>query len=250
MGLIVLLGNLGFSLASLVFGIRLCLLARRTGELPERLLGISFLTGGFLANTIGWILYTPLKPQGPLYTVVLVLLRLCVSLACSLLLVMAWKVFRPNARWAKLLVQVMSAILATYVIRDVLIPGPPSVDRLVRHPLHWVQFVAMISPYVWLTWEAARYQAQIRRRWRIGLPADLVVATRMQFWGLGMATEALMFFMLELIRVLGVITGRPISPALMISLLGILCTVSLWLAFFMPASYLRRIELQAASPPE
>src|SRR5687768_15193793 len=70
MFLIVILGNLGFTLASLILGIRLCLLARRTRQLPETFLGIGFLAGGFLAFTLQWVAYV-LKPPEPWLTVVI-----------------------------------------------------------------------------------------------------------------------------------------------------------------------------------
>src|SRR5262249_41898806 len=100
MAFVVLIGNLGFTIASLVLGIRLCLLARRTRQLPELLLGIGFLTGGFLGHTLGWVILR-YNIKDPYLGPVLYVLRSGAALACSLLAVMAWRVFRPTAQWAK-----------------------------------------------------------------------------------------------------------------------------------------------------
>jgi hypothetical protein len=248
MMILVAIGNVGFSLASLILGIRLCLLARRTRQLPELLLGVSFLSGGFLASTLGWVLYTPLRPSEPYLGMLFFLLRVAVALAGILLLLMAWRVFRPHAAWARIFVAVVSAALLSYVFVSVRSGRLPNAERMLN-PMYWVQTLGMMAPYFWLTLESWVYQSRMRRRWRIGLPADLVVAERMGFWAVGIGTQALMFVTLEAVRVVAVITGKPIFPALMISTLGIACTIALTLAFFLPESYRRRIEQRAAAGP-
>src|SRR6185503_15645176 len=90
---LVLLGNLGFSLSSLALGMRLLLLSLRTHELPERLLGIGFISGGFIANTLGWVLYTPLRPGEPYLSVLYFLLRCAVAIASVLLLLASRRIF-------------------------------------------------------------------------------------------------------------------------------------------------------------
>lgn len=246
--LLVFIGNLAFSLASLVFGIRLCLLARRTRELPELLLGVSFLFGGFLANTLGWVLYTPLRPEPPLLGTLFMVLRACVASAGALLLLLAWRVFRPHSAWAGFVVVALWAVLVSYVCVD-LRSGRTLAPETMHNPLYWAHSLAVMAPYFWLFAESLHYQALIRRRWRIGLPADLVVAARMRFWAIGMGAEALMFLTLEVIRVIGALTGKPVFPALLVSALGVVCTGALWMAFFLPESQRRRIQRQAASPP-
>ena len=52
MELFALVGLSAYCLVSLVVGIRLLLLARRTRELPELLIGLAFLTGGAIGYTI------------------------------------------------------------------------------------------------------------------------------------------------------------------------------------------------------
>jgi len=248
--LLVLVGNLAFTLASLVLGIRLALLARRTRQLPELLLAVGFLCGGFLGHTLRWLIYA-LNPQEPYLTAAYYVLHSVAGVACGLLAVMAWRVFHPDEAWAKALTAIIVALLVLYAFQEALIGRPP-LEVLVRRPLYWLSTLALLAPYVWLTWESARYQALLRRRWRIGLPADLVVATRMLLWAVGMGSIAAMLLSLHAMRVLSVMTGVPFarfSPALVISTLGLICTAALWLAFFMPQSWVRKIQSRPAAPP-
>jgi hypothetical protein len=245
LAIVILLVQATFTFGSLILGLRLCLLARRTRQLPESLLGVSFLVGGFLASLLGAILYSPAKPAEPLLTVFLYVLRIAVGISDMMLVIMAWRVFRPNERWAKILVFVVAAIHLSYILNDDLI-GRRTSAELVRRPVFWIHFVGIMTPLIWNAWEAALYQARLKRRFLIGLPADLVVAARMQFWALGMGTEALMFILLETIRTVNALTGSSISPALMIATLSIVCVTSIYFAFFTPRFYLRRLEAEAA----
>jgi hypothetical protein len=245
LGLLTLAGSIAFSFGGLVLGIRLLLLARRTRQLPERLLGWSFLIGGFLASLLGWVIYTPMKPPEPYLTALLYTLRVAVGTSCTLLVVMAWKVFRPNEAWAKILAVLLGLSYLSYVTLSPI--GRLTNEELVRSPLFWWHSVAVTAPYFWHTWEAARYQILLRRRWAIGLPVDLNVATRMQFWTLAMGAEALMFISVQIIRVYNAATHQAISPALLVAMLGVFCTSAFWMAFFTPKAILKRAEREAAA---
>ena len=247
MVVIVLLGNLGFTFASLILGIRLCLLARRTRQLPETLIGIGFLSGGFLAFTLQWVAFV-LKPPEPFLTITFYTMRSGASLACGLLTIVAWRIFRREEAWAKIVTVAEILVLALYIFRDTII-GRGSTPEMMRHPIYWIFTFALAFPYLWLTVEALYYQSLIRRQWAIGLPADLVVATRMKLWALGMGAIGCMLLGLEVIRLLNNLGGARIDTRLMISSLGLVCSICLWTAFFLPRAYLRRIEAQAASPP-
>jgi hypothetical protein len=245
LGLLTLAGSLAFSFGGLVLGIRLLLLARRTRQLPERLLGWSFLCGGFLASLLGWIIYTPMRPPEPYLTPLLYVLRAAVGTSCGLLVVMAWKVFRPEEAWAKALVVLLSLSFVSYVLQSPI--GKMSNAELVRSPIFWWHSVVVWFPYFWHTFEAARYQSMLKKRWAIGLPVDLGLVTRMQFWTVAMGAEALMFVSVQVIRLWNVATGQAVSPALLVAMLGVFCTSSFWMAFFTPKAILKRVEREAAA---
>jgi hypothetical protein len=239
-------GNAAFALASLILGIRLCILARRTRQLPELLLGIGFITGGFMGHLLATIVYG-FKPAEPLLTVLHYCLRAGAATACGLLFVMALVVFRPTERWAKVVAALFLPILFTYILRDLVLGRGPNPAHL-RHPIYWVHALAMWFPYVWLTVESYNYQARLRRQWDIGLPADLGLAARMRFWAVGMGAIGCMLISMDVIKVVNVVYGAMLmDPRLIISALGLICTASLWMAFFPPRAYMRRIDTEAAA---
>jgi hypothetical protein len=244
---IVILGNLGFTSASLILGIRLCLLARRTRQLPETMIGISFLFGGFLAFTLQWVAFV-VKPPEPYLSITFYTMRGGASIACGLLTVVAWQLFRRDQAWARLVVGFETVTLVVYVFRDNIL-GRTVTAEVLYHPLHWVFTTALTLPYLWLTFEALHYQADIRRQWMIGLPADLVVATRMRLWALGMGAIGCMLVSLEVFRLYNLVGGHHADPRLMISSMGLICSICLWTSFFLPRGYVRRLEAMAASPP-
>jgi hypothetical protein len=244
--ILILIGGLAFSLTSLVLGVRLCLLARRTRQLPEALIGVGFVSGGFIGSTLQWVI-PALKPSEPWLSLLTLLLRFFAALSCALLTLVAWRVFRPTERWARILVSVLMVCLAEYVIRFKPI-GRLAPSEL-KNPVHWIETLSLAAPYVWLTLESLRYQGLIRRRWSVGLPADLVVAARMRLWAIGLGAIGVMLPSLDVVRVINYVAGLAINPALMISSMGLVCAICLWLAFFLPPSYQRQIELQAATPP-
>jgi hypothetical protein len=189
-----------------------------------------------------------LKPEGFWLTVMTLTLRTGASVACVLVAVMAWKVFRAHESWAKVLVGVEVVLLLSYVLRDFLIGRLP-LEELIKQPLYWTSAIALITPYVWIAWESLRYQALIKRRWRVGLPADLVMARRILLWGIGLGAIGGMLLGLDVLRVLRVLTGVVISQGLLVSGLGLVCSISLWLAFFLPESYVKQLEQRSAAPP-
>jgi hypothetical protein len=247
MSIIALIGNLAFTLANIIVGIRMCLLARRTRQLPETLIGAALVSGGVFANTVRWLVFA-LQPREPYLSAMGYMVRGGAATCGVLLLILAWRVFRPDARWAKVLVGVASVFFTGYVFRDLVLGSRP-MSELIRHPFHWMNTLTLLTPYVWVAWESLRYQAGLQKRWRIGLPADLLVAAQMRFWAMAMGSIGAMLLSLDVIRVAGVMMGRPISPANLISLLGLNAAISLWMAFFTPRWYVRRIRTQELSPP-
>ena len=244
--LIVAVANGLFALTSLALGVRLLLLARRTRQAPETLLGVGLVLGGFLAHGLAAIVYG-VRPSEPLLSVLHYSLRACAASSCGLVLIMAWHIFRRHETWAKALVALVLPVLFAYIFRDLWLQrGAPPADM--RRPLYWIFSASLFVPYLWNTIEALRYQRLLRRQWSIGLPADIVLATRMTCWAIGMGAIGSMLLALDFIRLINVLAERTVmDPRLVVSGLGIICTVFLMLSFFPPRWYLKRIELETAA---
>jgi hypothetical protein len=238
----VLLAAFAFASFSLILGIRLLRLHRRTHELPELLLGIGYPSGGFLASALGVIRNITNPPEGPTLVWLEFATRVAAAVACVLVLTLAWRVFRPDASWAKALVALDVLLFITYVFRDQVL-GRHDILVLIQNPLYWCNTVALALPYWWVTIEAIWYQVRIRRRHRIGLPANLAVATQMLLWAIGMGAIGVLFISLDLIRLF--LHASRTAIMLTSSSLGVVNTVCLYLAFFMPRSLVERLEARS-----
>jgi hypothetical protein len=248
--LLIAVGNLAFALSSVFVGLRLIRLWSRTRQLPELLLGVAIFVGGFVGHLLAWIVYVR-KPAEPYLTLFSYTYRSAAALSCSLTATLAWYVFRRERgdMWARVLLGVIVLILVSYPFRDHIVgTGPP--ETLMLSPFYWMYTFGLTVPNLWCTVEALRYQSLIRRQWRIGLPADLVVAARMKFWAIGMGAMGSMLLSLDGLRLINFLRGTPLmDPRNVIGFLGLVSTISLCTAFFLPRAYVKRIQAAAAMPP-
>jgi hypothetical protein len=239
----VMVGNVALSLISLVLAVRLFRLWTQTRQLPELLLGIAYFVGAFVGSTLSWIRQIA-HLEGAAAMWLEFLNRGAAVVSCVMILCTAWRVFRPNAVWARVLVAVELIVFCTYLFRDQIL-GVHPILVLMHNPLYWCNTVGVTLPQYWIAAEAMAYQVSIRRRWRVGLPADMVVATQMLLWAIGMAAIGSLFPVLDVIRFFG---GSRNAMMLPVSVLGLVNTVCLYLSFFMPLFVIRRLQLRSAPP--
>jgi hypothetical protein len=232
-----------FFVVSLVTGVRLLLLARRTGELPELLIGVAVLGIGpfgfglsILASAAaGHSTITGATLQGSAFVAIFI------GSAAQCLFV--WYVFRRQAVWARPLVYAMIAMLATAYAMDILENG--LVNR--SHDGFWYRAGMFLRLLVmaWSSVESLLYWSRLRRRLRLGL-VDPVVTNRFLLWGVSSAAA---FFGSGLIFVVATLTGvdpnQIPSLTLIASLHGLVAAIAMWLAFQPPAAYVRWIHGRA-----
>src|SRR5262245_37114056 len=117
------LGGLIFILASLVVGGRILLLARRTRQWPERVIGLSlFLSGGIAYPLIVVARLATAWPAG-LRTGVFVVSMLLALIGTLCAAIFNHLVFRPGARWATALVVALGLIEVGLMIFQAITPG-------------------------------------------------------------------------------------------------------------------------------
>jgi hypothetical protein len=154
------------------------------------------------------------------------------NLGIVCLLIVVWKVYRPDAGWARAFVTAGSA--ATFVA-FVAIAATLEVDGR-RGPLgYWTMLVTGSLSYLWAVLECFRYYGLMRRRVRLGL-ADAELAQRFLCWGLSATAVLLVFAAGAVNRFLVEVGVHPTMLALQAGL-GFVSAVSIWLAFFPPAFY-------------
>lgn len=226
-------------------GVRVLLLARRTGGFAELSFGMALL---FIVG-LGYplVLFAPAPlPDGTASLATRVLVSTgTVFLAvgwCSLWM-FTWRIFRPETPWARALAVVgigASAVFTVWRVARVLgvadyaSLSQPSADALGTQCL-------AIGAYVWTGLEGGRYYGLLRRRARLGL-ADPVVANRFLLWGL-----VGLFSFLSLIgptwaSVVQPDPGTLASVRLSTALAGLVCAGLLYLGFLPPPAYLRWVR--------
>ena len=233
-----------FSTVSLVLGIRLLLLWRRTRKLPELLIGAAFLLEGVLTNILNALERSvarfPPSLAGPIHTG----LNLASAAGAVCVALVAWKVFRPSDRWAPAVVGLCAILLAAYTV-DSLTPhdglyGPRNLAWW------WASVGARAGAHGWVGGEGLRYQSMMRRRLRFGL-ADPVVANRMGLWACGGIAIAVLWVGVGIARTVAGPNGLQ-SPAtlLFVAVMGVVASITNWLVFLPPYSYIERIRRRAS----
>lgn len=227
MALLALFGITAFGIASTVVGLRLMMLSRRTGLLPERMIGISF----FLAGGLGTALLVASSFAGGGRWFVATASVLMINLGVTALGLFTWRVFRPTLLGATLVATCVALLFLSMIV-----------DRFSGEYLGATRttfsivtdYAGRVLLYAWATWESFRHYALARRRVRIGLTEPLI-ANRFLLWGIG--TSAALGIWLHAFW--SAIARRPdlTESYLVIAALGTICALAIWLAFFPPRAY-------------
>ncbi len=241
-------GGLAFVAASLVIGTRLLLLARRTGELPELLIGATlFLMGGIAYPMLSVARLAVGLPE-PLRIGLGVSALVLNGVGSVCVAVFNWRVFRPGERRARSAVWAMATVLSASFLLQGLSAGGLTEAALWNRGLGLRLYMFLLGPpLAWASYESIRFHGLLARRVRLGL-ADPIVTDRMWLWGistlcafiLNLATSiAALFF--------GIDFAATAFGALMIAPLGLVAAGGMWLAFLPPTSYTRRVSARAAT---
>jgi hypothetical protein len=236
------LGEIAAALVYLIVGVRLLRLAARTGEAPERLLGVVYIFTGVSYATYNIpivldseALWTPLNFAG----------RILFLPAPVVLAVFTRQVFRADSAWAAWLVRAFAALLVLGVTGSALrgdwegfSPGSP---------WFWLEWLGYTLPYAWAGAEALIQYRQARRRMRVGL-CNPLVCNRLLLWGLYGTTATIVSLAIPLQyaayqreSVFNVTWDLLVNG-------GEIFTIALmWFVFFPPAAY-RRWVAGAAAP--
>jgi hypothetical protein len=239
MELAALAGMSAFAVASLLVGVRLVLLSRRTGLLPERMIGISLL----LAGGLGSIFFVASGFAGGARWLVATLAIGLVNCGVAALGVFTWRVFRPTLFGATLVASCGMLLLMSMIV-----------DRAAGHYLGMGRSSFSVASdyggrlilYAWATAESLRQWILARRRVRLGL-TDPLVANRFLLWSV--ATTAALGIWLHALAQEVAHRADTTESYLVASVLGGACALAIWLAFFPPRAYRARFGAPSASAP-
>jgi len=222
-GVLAAIGFGSFVLASMVVGVRLLLLARRTRQAPESALGAALLLGGGVGYLL-MVLALDLLPR-LLAPPALLAANLSLHAGALCLAIGTAHIFRPGDPSGRAAVAAIALVLGfSYTLRlwnAGTIPAPPLV--------FWTSTIGSAAAYAWSAAEAGRYAARLRRRLRLGL-VDPAVVRRIGLWAAACAAAVAIHAASAVNRFL---VGQGTHPLVLAgsSALGLAAAVCLWLAF-------------------
>lgn len=248
MELLGLIGLAAYCGVSLVVGTRLLLLARRTREQPELLIGLAFLTGGAVGYGLV-VASTLVVESSPERARVLFYAGMPLISLCAICLYRFWqKLYHPQPGWASAFVALATVLLAVGLGAQW--STSTAGDAYSTNPWYRLQLFVQAGAYAINFVANARFQATLRRRMVLRL-ADPIVVNRVFLWALASAAVCTQY-LYTLILVLGAAPGERAEPHPgVISLLGLGAAAAMLLAFFPPRAYQRWLTArgEAGSAP-
>jgi hypothetical protein len=222
-----------------VVGIRLLVLGARTRRLPEFLFGSSFVLLGAIGYPLS-ILARGGGPGGTPSTTLLLVALAAQNLASLCMYVTTWRTFHPDRRW----IAGPIAIAALLFGASLLVGG--STGDPDHGPGYYLGFLLRAGAFVWASYESQLYYGAMKRRLAIGL-GDPVVTDRFRLWNLATMGIVMGFGIFLAGRLTGANVGTVPWVLVATSLVSLLSGVTMWLAFFPPRAYLRRVLDRAPS---
>jgi hypothetical protein len=239
------LGGGAFVLVSLAIGLRLVLLARRTGELPEFAVGGALLLMGGIGYPAA-SLARGAAELGVLPRVTLAALGMaCMVLGTGGIAVFNWKVFRADCPWTPRAVGLFAFLLVASFIWQAATPGFLAAAENRGHGLHGLEILAG-AVLAWASFESIAYALKMRRRLKLGL-ADPLVADRVRLWACAMVSAQLLNHLsIAAVAMDGdLVTWR--YGGVVVFVLGLAAAFSMWLAFVPPRAYRRWVAARVAA---
>lgn len=208
-------------------GVRLLVLQRRTGGIPELVIGLAALSTCVAGLVRSWMVGLGPDASPLALGISKTLFALLYSGAPIGMTLGTWKVFRPDDRWAHALAVALVAVLAATI---------PTV--WLSESLQQARSIVMLSAglvvSIWTASEALLHYQKLRRRMRLGL-ADAVTSAQFLFWGLAMvANTASRLVTLAIVSTTSVEPLKVTGFMLPAALLGFATLAFLYLAFFPP----------------
>ncbi|MGH0033769.1 MAG: hypothetical protein ACQGVK_01935 [Myxococcota bacterium] len=235
-----------FVLVGTLVGVRMLLLARRTRDLPEFLLGagLTSLTLVTLPCVFLGLGLNVGSREVQLFLFAFGLVPVGGLALCFIGFTIC--VFQPPRLWARAAV-ITSALTEMAGIAGTVLTRLDAwdADRVVSAGWNILLIVPVVAGMAWTGTEALRYHRQLRKRLALGL-ADPVVCDRFRLWAIGNLGAVVAITILPLSLLAGWRVVHHPVPILAIAVAG-LCLSTTWLfAFVPPAWYLRRVRSRAA----
>ena len=238
------IGSAFAGLAYLVVGIRLLRLSARTRSNAERLIGLTFLIWS-LSYAL-WVSAILLQGQPTLESQLIIASRITTNLGGICFVFFPLLAFRRGSTWAKWLSASVAICLIIGSVGSGWAGDPEGIAPL-TNVWWWFDWIGEIAPAIWIAVDGLNHYGTTRLRVRLGL-CKPVVGHRYLLWGIAGIFWTLLSF---------VIVGQYIefwanrswsaSLEILVSFCEISALAMIWLAYFAPAAYQRKINASAVS---
>ena len=248
MALLVLASVLSCCVLGSVVGGRLLGLARQTRQLPELLIGSGVFVYSSLALPALLIMGLPSLPLAAARFFQLVQ-QAANFVTLSAVVLFTWRVFRPDAAWARtgVVAGIALALFASWGSVSVA-PEAQGASAMPEQVRSYVSLMVVVwaGAFLWTGLESLRFHAMMRRRLALGA-GDPVVCNRFLLWAIwGLSCGVLDLLNLGY-NLAGFDFSRHPAPLLTICASCLLSSAVWYLAFLAPDGYLRLVESRARS---
>jgi hypothetical protein len=234
-----------FFVSSLVIGIRLLKLARRTAQLPELLIGISVLCIGPIGYGLSMLAFAFRGSSTILSATLQGSSFVAVFVGAASQYLFVWYVYRRTSSWGRPVAFAAIALMAMSYAGDLMMNG--LVDRTQDGIAYSVGQLVRLLGFAWNSLESLRMGWTLRQRAKLGL-ADLTLSHRFLFWGVGAGAAFGGSLIGAVIRVAtgGSALEIPVA-SLIISSCGLTAACCMWMAFHPPSALTGRRKGDAVS---
>jgi hypothetical protein len=230
-------------LSALAVCVRMLVLARKSGELPELLIGSGLASLIFLALPLAGLGRLPGLIATPLGKCLFAAGLVFLSVGIGLLGAFTWRVFRPRSLFALCFVGVVTWGSGVAWLGMVLANHGATAAEVFARTRPWAMLYVslLLADFAWTAFEAGLHRSRLVRRLELGL-ADPIAINRMSLWlGSGLGLVVLLGAILAAI-------GQGIPPLRSLPVMTAICLAASavgtgWgLAFFPPAAYLDWVD--------
>ena len=236
---------IGSAIAGLVYcvlGARLVRLGIRTRSAAEWLLGLTFLS--WMLSYAPWVIAAVLRDQPALDSQLLIASRFATNLGGVGIAFFPLLAFRRGSTWAKWLSASIAICVVVGTAGSIWAGDPEGIEPL-TNAWWWLEWIGGIAPAIWIGAEGLHHYGTSRPRVRLGL-CEPIVVHRFLLWGLAGAFWTLLDFVVigQYIEFWATHSWSATSDNL-VGFCEIAALAMIWLAYFAPAAYQRRINASA-----
>jgi hypothetical protein len=232
------IGSLISGLAYFAVGARLLRLGIRTRSASEWLIGLTFLIWS-LSYAL-WVFSMASQSQPALESQLIIASRLTNNLGGAAIAFFPFLVFRKKSIWAKWLVACVVISMIVGTAGSIWVGDPEGVEPL-ANAWWWFEWIGEIAPAIWIGVEGLHHYGMTRARVRLGL-CEPIVSHRYLLLGLmGVSWTLLDFVIIGQFIDFWAHRSWSATSDYLVGLFEIAALTMIWLAYFAPAAYRRRI---------